>query len=68
MSDFSIFKRGGVGWKWSKSVFTGVAGEEVPDEVAAMTAQPHVEDQALSTIKDAGYSADAIIGNAIDKK
>jgi hypothetical protein len=64
---------GAIAWDWSKSIFTESYAKKVRamnrdlvrGEVAAMTRQLHLEEQALSAVKDAskvaGNIAEAII-------
>lgn len=71
---------GAIDWDWSKSIFTesyakkvrAMGRELVRGEVSAMTRQLHMEEQALSTVKDAGKVAGniagAIIASVVGKK
>ncbi|KWN06426.1 hypothetical protein WT83_27480 [Burkholderia territorii] len=71
---------GAIGWDWSKSVFTesyankvrAMNRELVRGEVSAMTRQLHMEETALSAVKDAGKVvgniAGAIISGVVGKK
>ncbi|HDR9758760.1 hypothetical protein KDX16_33640 [Burkholderia vietnamiensis] len=71
---------GAISWDWSKSIFTesyakkvrAMSRELVRGEVSAMTRQLHMEEQALSAVKDAGKVvgniAGAIISGVVGKK
>ncbi|KWW32411.1 MULTISPECIES: hypothetical protein [Cupriavidus] len=64
---------GAIDWDWSKSIFTQNYAEKVRSmrrelvrgEVTAMTRQLHMEEQALSAVKDAGKVAGNIAGAII---
>ncbi|MBC8741856.1 hypothetical protein F6X40_35500 [Paraburkholderia sp. UCT31] len=64
---------GAINWDWSKSIFSetyankvrAMNRELVRGEVSAMTRQIHMEEQALSAVKDAGKVAGSIAGAII---
>jgi hypothetical protein len=64
---------GAIDWDWSKSIFAASYAEKVRamnrdlvrGEVTAMTRQLHMEEQALSAVKDAGKVAGNIAGAII---
>lgn len=70
---------GALAWDWSKSIFTegyaqkvrAMKRDLVRGEVAALTRQLHIENQAVSVVKDAGKIAgniaEAIISSVVGK-